>query len=679
MVFAISYSLAHMRTRTRLVTTLSILGFVFAVIAYGAAGSVVCDPSISTSGFLRVTPATLALVSVAWLALLITCVWTIGDQVFTGGAAGWRRNALWLTALFLTVFFAKLLLMRDNPVTAPFWDQWDAEARWLYIPFNHCELSWRQMVSLHNEHRIFFTRLLVLDLLVVNGQWDPLVQQVVNAGIHAFTGAMLAAIFWLANQRRRLDLFVFVGAVIFAMPFAWENILFGFQSAFYFLLLFSVFALWLVPESPVGSTPWFLGWSCAVCALFTSAGGVITAVALGGATLLRIAGSQQRWRDVLINIAAAAGVTAAGLALASPPIAQHEYLRAKTVGEFSTALWHNLAWPWILDSRMAFLTWMPVCVLLVSVAWRRGRTTTLERLALVLGAWVLLNAAALAYGRGAGGAYPATRYMDFLSLGVAANAGALIAILNRVTAVMARRVMLAASTAWFAFAIFGVDRLVTRAQGDLAGWRPLFANHAANVRRYVITDDLQDFASKLPLSDIPYPDPQSLAVTLRDPFIRNILPRAVRAPIHLEPLMMTNDAFVPDGSPVDVRDPLWHTWGSYSGRGRAAEGRAESRAATVACRRGTFLTIPVSGYLGGGEHSLSLKDAATRHEVAIVPWKLPREGWVNAIAGCRIPPSRSSPSMPTASPGSHFANPWRSAGYRSWFPGRLHGLATCCS
>ena len=35
------------------------------------------------------------------------------------------------------------------------------------------------------QHRVVFTRLLALGLLSLNGRWDPQLQQVVNAGLHA--------------------------------------------------------------------------------------------------------------------------------------------------------------------------------------------------------------------------------------------------------------------------------------------------------------------------------------------------------------------------------------------------------------------------------------------------------------------------------------------------------------
>jgi hypothetical protein len=599
-------------------------------------------------GFSRVTPGALAVVSVAAIVLLLACLVILGRRVFerepqvelvptNTGPRTWTRGltAVWLVALFLVVFSAKLLLMRDNPVTAPFWDQWDAEAMALYVPYDNCDLRWSQMFALHNEHRVFFTRLLALDLLVLNGQWDPRLEQVANAAMHTLTAVFLVAIFWVTNQRRRLDLLAFVGALMFAAPFAWDNTLSGFQSAFYCLLLFSVPALWLTTHYRAGSAPWFLGWICAAAALFTSAGGVVTSVAVVAVVAMKLANDRREWLDALVTLTAAAAVIGIGVAAASAPIPGHAPLRAQTAREFSYALGHNLAWPWTDRPQLAVVMWLPVGLLLVTVALRRARTTELTRLILGFSIWVVLSAGAVAYGRGAGGAQPATRYMDFLSLGVVANAVALVSMLDRDgTGRVVRRLAGGALAAWLVFAFVGVDRLTRHTQADLSTWRQFYAAHAANVRRFVVTGELAEFTAKRPLYDLPYPDAASLAGILRDPFIRRILPAAVREPLHLEPRAVTNDAFVPDGSPVNVHDPLRRGWGSYSDRGRSAEGRFDS-GPVAPCRPGQRLRFPVSGYLGLPHQYFALKDVGSGRDLAaIMPPAIPREGWIDAIVAC---------------------------------------------
>ena len=86
------------------------------------------------------------------------------------------------------------------PVKVPFWDQWDAEAGAVLIPFNECGLSWRAMFTPHNEHRVFFTRLYALDVVLANGQWDPRVQQVCNAAMHSFTAVLRGHDFLAGEQ-----------------------------------------------------------------------------------------------------------------------------------------------------------------------------------------------------------------------------------------------------------------------------------------------------------------------------------------------------------------------------------------------------------------------------------------------------------------------------------------------
>jgi hypothetical protein len=586
----------------------------------------------------RVTPVSLALVSLAVAALLLASLVVVGRAVFRdaalppAGARTGRLAALWIVALFLVVFSAKLFLMRQNPVTVPFWDQWDAEARTLFVPFNDCDLSWPQMFSLHNEHRIFFTRLLALDLLVVNGQWDPRLEQVVNAAMHALTAVLVAVMFWVVSGRRWLDLLVFVSAVIFAVPFSWDNTLAGFQSAFYFLLLFSVLALWLTTRYRAGSGPWWLGWLCAVAAIFTSAGGVLTTVAIIGVVALKVGGNWREWREPLITLASAAAVLAIGIAMSSLSGPGTADLKPGTVAQFSGALAHNLAWPWIDRPSLALVMWLPVGLLLVSLLPRLSRTTELERLTVALGIWVALNAAAVAYGRGAA-LLPERRYLDFLSLGVVANAAALMAWLDRAASgSTARRVARGALAGWLVFAVVGVDRLAGQSLRDLAVWRPYFAAHAANVKRFVVTGDLAEFTSKRSIIDIPYPSGLLLATILRDPYIRGILPGAAREPVHLEPRVVTNNTFVRDGSPERRHDPLARTWGSYSERGRSAEGRFDSQ--PVSCRRDLRLSVPVSGYLGWPNQYLALKDLTSGADLAIMPATVPREAWVDVSVRC---------------------------------------------
>jgi hypothetical protein len=219
----------------------------------------------------------------SWPSGTVACLLSIGRDVLRQDQnrtnrlfkdARWR-SALWLDSLFLVVFSGRLLVIRENPVTVPYWDQWDAEPTSHFIPFGGCRLTWTSMFDQLNEHRIFSLGCWPWHTWwSTDGQWDPRLEQVVNASIHALTAALVGAAFWLAGGRRRPELVFIVCALTFAPPFSWPNTLNGIQSAVYFPLLFLILELWLTSRHAVNSGPWWLGWMCAACGLFTIAIGI---------------------------------------------------------------------------------------------------------------------------------------------------------------------------------------------------------------------------------------------------------------------------------------------------------------------------------------------------------------------------------------------------------------------
>jgi hypothetical protein len=618
---------------TRLVTTPGGTDpFVLASLSSVAGGS-------AANFIFLVTPVTLTLVTAAVLALLIASIVAVGRAAFERVPAvsmeqsRWQL-AVWMGVLFLIVFSANLFLMRENPVTTPFWDQWDIEASSLYVPYHEGGLTWGMMFSLANEHRVFFTRLLALDLLIANGQWDPRLQQVVDVIVHAVTAVLLVTILWLASGRRRLDLLVFIGGLCFALPFAWENTLLPIHSAAYLLVLFSILSLWLTTTYSSSSGTWLLGWLCAVCALFTFGSGIVVPVAIMGMVALKSVSDRGSWRELAANGVAAGLILASGVAMLSPPLPGHAPLKARTVAEFATAFGHSLSWPWIYDRWPSLVVWLPVCLMLTAAIGRRGKTTPLERLVVGLAIWVVVGAAAIAYGRGAAGAMPAMRYMDYLSLGFVANAMALVAIVERMgNGKVVHRVGLAVLGCWLIWVSAGVDQLVGRALTDLTAWRQYFANQAANVRRLTMTGDYGQFMMQPPLVQLPYPDPGRLTTLLQDAYIQQILPAAVRAPLRVEPRVVTEHGFIlqqPDrGVPYD---PLARAWWSLSDEGRRATGRFESM--PMACGPGGRLRFQVSGYLGWKHQYLALKDLMTGRDRAVRPSELAQEAWQDVTVSC---------------------------------------------
>ena len=176
-----------------------------------------------------------------------------------------------------------------------------------------------------------------------------------------------------------------VCALAFALPFGWENTLAGFQSAFYFLVLFSVLSIWLTVDNGPGTGPWLVGWLCAFCALLTSAGGLLTPVVLALIPLVRLAFDPGRWRDAAINTAVAA---------APHPRSRSRHRRSR-ITNLSGGHARRIRDGARPQSRVAvgrassldLVMWAPFAALVATLGRRLQRPTRSEELIGVLAVW----------------------------------------------------------------------------------------------------------------------------------------------------------------------------------------------------------------------------------------------------------------------------------------------------
>src|SRR5688500_15731745 len=99
--------------------------------------------------------------------------------------------------LFLLIVVANWATFDRYGSAIPDWDQWDAEAVELFIPWFDRDHFPRHLVHPHNEHRIILTMLQYLALVLLNGQWDSRLEAVTNALLHA----ALAVALWQCGRR----------------------------------------------------------------------------------------------------------------------------------------------------------------------------------------------------------------------------------------------------------------------------------------------------------------------------------------------------------------------------------------------------------------------------------------------------------------------------------------------
>ncbi|MFZ5496124.1 MAG: hypothetical protein ACOZE5_12415 [Verrucomicrobiota bacterium] len=432
--------------------------------------------------------------------------------------------------LFLLVFGFKLDVVHRYGSDLPRWDALDAEGLALYAPLAEGRLRFADLLRPHNEHRIFWTKLLGLAELRLNGQWDARLQCTVNAALHSL---IAVAVFLFARQNLgrtwHAPAFALV-ALLFGLPLAWENPVAGFHSQQYFLLGFSFGAIALLPAAPPWSARWWTGAACTLAALGTMGSGLFAAaivllvLALLGWREGNLAGP---FRHAAPTVAVCALALALGV-LGHVSVSYHETLKAGSAGDFLRYALHCLQWPAQDWSWLALPLWLPTTLL----AWRTWRRQdraagSFPLVLLGLAAWVLLQVLATAYTRGAGGGMPSARYADTLAFGLLVNGLALAWLWPRLAPAVTRSGL---GVAWILAAAVPATLQADRIFREIlpANRRHLEACEE-NVRRYLATDD----ASHLDTPDIPYPGIRALRERIDLPAIRAILPVSVRAPVPL--------------------------------------------------------------------------------------------------------------------------------------------------
>ncbi len=555
-----------------------------------------------------------------------------GSREAGRGAGHWWNfgsHFAWAASLFLAGFGAHLGLIFTCGRSLPYLDQWPGEAIELFVPYFSGESSIVKLLfSAHNEHHIVFTRAVELALLCLNGQWDSLLEMTCNAAIHC---AGMAAFGWLmaSLMGKRSWLVIWpVLALELALPIAWENTLWGFQSQFYFLLIFSWLTIWLLGSHQPWSARWWLGALTALAAVFTVASGFLAAATVIALTALVALKQKKGWLQNAPTWAFCGAIMALGLALKFSVPTDHT-TQARTVSEFLRALGKGLAWPWAILPWYALINFIPLLLLAGMCMRTRGPVKPRERMIFGMGIWAGLQALAGAYARGIGGTAPAWRYMDSLSFIAIANGLAVYVLLteyrSRFRFAPLPQLVLAG---WTFGCLGGLGFLANRA------WLKYIPDYVAegeaqlaSTRAFIATNDRRAFELQ-PDDNRLVPNVDADVWLLRHPIIRGMLPAAAREPLHLAPAQITSNAFVQSGWRLATADaPTETSWGSYSAQQAAARGAFESQPVKKSAL--PYLEIPVAGDLGVEGLSLELVELNGGRVTEVRPDAPPGGQWVN--------------------------------------------------
>lgn len=423
------------------------------------------------------------------------------------------------------LLLAKIWFIQQYASHTPFWDQWDAEATHLYKPWIEGELTLVRLLSAHNEHRIFTTRLLHLGLFELAGRtWNPLLQMGLNAVLHvgavAVFGAMVSS---TLRADLRLMLWVFI-TFLFLPPFGWENLLTGFQTQFYLLLLLSFGLLWWSAIGKVTPSALWLAATASILLPLTMASGSLGVLA----AVVLLTGRRFVWGQraipvlfVLLLLA----IASVGLAF-TPSVPGHAHLKPSSFLEFAVAAGKAAAWPARPDGLTVTSALMPLLaqaplIAAVAVCWRSGESD--RKALLIFGAfaiWFALQVCALAYGRGA--ADFASRYLDIFAFGVAANFAALLFCWSK-TKHAIRLLVSVFALIWFAWVTWSVLSLLPMLRSELAAKAEISRVQENNVRGYLISGDRR-WLDNARFCEIPYPSADVLRQLLDDATVRSFLP-----------------------------------------------------------------------------------------------------------------------------------------------------------
>lgn len=524
---------------------------------------------------------------------------------------------------------AKFLMISQHASPLPYNDQWEGEAGDVYVPYFEHVLSIADLFRVHNEHRIFFTRAYDLALLWLNGQWDSQLQMALNALIHCLA---IAGFGWMMVRLMGITLWPIVWvplALALVLPFGWENALWGFQSQFYFLLIFSLLAIRLLGLSEPWSKRWLWGGLAAICALFTVASGCLASAAVGSLEMLKLLRQPRDWRRRMPTLTVCAAVVIAGLLLQGH-VPRHARLKAHTLAAFLSSLGANLAWPSITKPWLAPLSLLPLALLGWLYFRSRRKSLLAEEMVLGVGLWVFLQAVSIAYARGVNGDFPAWRYTDSACFIMIMDCLAIALILTRYRAQLhIRPFWYGAFAAWAVGCAYGLVSLNRFAVKDaIPRWAYRQANRLASARAFMATGDEDAFKRKDPL-DLPHWYPPQLAFLLRLSYIRTNLPACVRDALKVLPAGNSSHTFVLNGCQLAAPDPpTEESWGSFSAHGVKALGTFESLPVRESAL--PYLEIPLAGDLGKPGLSLTLVDAATRKGTVVTPLRVPGGQWLNA-------------------------------------------------
>jgi hypothetical protein len=432
-----------------------------------------------------------------------------------------------ISFLFLFLLIKIYIIYRYGNLV-PYWDQWDSEAADLYPKWINGNLKFVDLLAPHNEHRIFTQRVLNLLLFELNARvWNPMLQMYVNAFLHTISLATLLYFFSKSLAPKFKILLFSLSLLLLSIPFGLENTLSGFQSQFYFLLLFTFLFLWGMSNFKVGTLRWWMAFLFGIFCPLSLASGAFSLI-VGGLVLLirkrneKFVNQIPIWAILLPLIVGIISI------YFTPNLPHHAGLKAQSFWQFITSFFSISSWP--LRSHSFGGLFLGTIVIQAplfifgylffsKISFRSPKNLFIFSIAL----WLVAQILSIAYGRAA--APITSRYLDLFSIGIILNVYIVLNVISNEFKLNTNIFSHSLSFAWLVLIFAGFLPLIKNSISDLEFKSRASAEQEKNVRSYLCNGN-SEFLQK---GRIPYPDKVRLKTLLDDSSIRSFLPSDLKS------------------------------------------------------------------------------------------------------------------------------------------------------
>jgi hypothetical protein len=571
------------------------------------------------------------------------------------------RNAALLAAFVLTAVSLHVALVAALANPMPYSDEWIALIDNILRPWANGQFSVLDLFEPHNEHTIVPTRLLALAAIALNqGQFDNVPVALFNCLLYA--GAFVVPIcLFFRHAGVPLRPFAIVLGLIALVPLEGEDLIFGFQNQYYFLIAGSTATLWLAASATTHSRRALSTFALVAFATCVSMGsGFFAAILAIVICALRWRREPQLRRDLQLRMLIGLVITIYGIILAVHSFVvmrEAGILGSKQIGLDSIRrILSCLAWPYAQSAWIGVLVSLPFGAFALWLLRRRGAPPAIDHLALGLGLWVGAQICALALDRNSEAGTLASRYMPVMLFWPAMNVYAIMRLAGEYRGIRGGRIG-AAIVAMLPALAGGalVANVAKLAPASLSAMATASAQHqmqAANIARYLRLGDRNALYGAGHMG-LPYSNTAKLQALLDDPAVRFGLPVNVRPGLVIAPDAHVSSTFVPFGAyeRVPRHDDL-PGFGSFAESGDRTLGRFRSQPFDT---KFPFVRIDLAGYLPDQGLTLRLTcvEAANCSASDIRPTDFARESWQGIYV--RVPQPRFRIDAEDQSPTRWFA------------------------